>query len=99
MASHWIKVELDEDTGTLTVRHFASEPFQAADGKPQDVVVSDDLHLPDDATAAVRTALKKIVDINREKLALAAGDAAALHRTIEARNRGRKPAPPAPKPS
>lgn len=93
MASHWIKVELDEDAGTLTVRAFASEPFRNAAGESQPVVVSEDVTVPAAMSDSLKTALKRIADLNRERLAVQAGDAAALHRTIDARNRGRKPAP------
>lgn len=94
MATHKIQVVLDEATGRVTVRHFASAPFTVVETIDEDLqeverqaVIHEDVVLDEAAAASLKATLTAILDANRKKADRAATRAAALHETIEARKR------------
>jgi hypothetical protein len=61
---NWIRVELIEETGELTVRQFGSAEY-GPEGKERDVTVTHDVVVSPEHGADLRKALKELIQANR----------------------------------
>jgi hypothetical protein len=65
--THWLRLELDEETGALTARQFCAASY-GPKGKERDAIVHEDVPVPAETAELLKKAIAGVIEANRAKV-------------------------------